>query len=277
MNALKYSVFGIAGSVVLALLGCGGSAPDPRSAEQEEQERLRSDDLPELEPRRVVTAMRGNETEIRKCFFRAPSAAGFVRIGFKVDRLGVVHGAAVRESSIGNEAVESCLTEQTAALRFGELSQPGKGEWTYVYRLAEPPTKEENEARAKKKAERKKKSRRQRDKELEEEEEIAEPGAMIEQGSEGTIDLDRVDQVVQTGYQLYARCYRDGFERNIDLEGTVRFRFVIGEDGRMDEVLDGESNLSDRRVLDCIAETFYALRFPAPGSKVRVLYRMQLN
>jgi hypothetical protein len=269
MFALKYSILGIAASV---LLGCGGS-PAARSPADEEQTAFGAAALPELEPRRVVTAMRGNEVAIRKCFFRAPSEGGFVRIGFKVDRLGVVHAAAVQGSTIENEDVERCLTEQTAALRFGELSQPGKAEWTYVYRLAEPPTKEESEARAKKKAERRKKRKRQ----LEAEEEAVEPGAVIEAGSEGTIDLEHVDQVVQTGYQLYARCYRDGFERNLDLEGTVRFRFVIGKDGRTDEVLDGESNLSDRRVLDCIAETFYALRFPAPGSKVRVLYRLQLN
>ncbi|HVJ16687.1 MAG TPA: AgmX/PglI C-terminal domain-containing protein [Polyangiaceae bacterium] len=246
------------------LLGCGGS-PEPRS-----QAAAAEKELPELEPHRVVTAMRFNEAEIRKCFFRAPSDGGFVRIGFEVDRLGEVHGASVRDSSIENDGVQSCLVERVTALRFGELSQAGKAEWTYVYRLAEPPTKEEDEARAKKKAKRKKKK-------VEEEVEEVEAGAAIDSGSEGTIDLDRVDQIVQTGYQLYARCYREGFERKNDLEGTVRFRFVIGEDGRMDEVLDGESNLSDRRVLDCIAETFYALRFPAPGNKVRVLYRLQLN
>ncbi len=263
MFALKYSGFGV---LALALLGCGGS-PKPRSPEQQERERFEAGDLPELEARRVVTAMRGNEAEIRKCFFRAPSAAGFVRIRFKVDRLGEVHAASVHDSTIDNDSVESCLTQQTSALRFGELSQPGKAEWTYVYRLAEPPTKEEHEARDKARAKRKKKK-------VEQHVDDVEAGAVIEAGS---IDLDRVDQVVQTGYQLYARCYRDGFERNDELEGTVRFRFVIDEDGRMDRVLDGESNLSDRRVLDCIAETFYALRFPAPGSKVRVLYRLQLN
>jgi hypothetical protein len=267
MIALKYSVFGVAG---LLLLGCGGS-PAARSADGETRSgRASGRQLPELEPRRVVTAMRGNEAEIRKCFFRAPSEGGFVRVAFQVDRLGEVHEVAVRNSSIGNDAVEKCLTDQTGALRFGELAQAGRAEWTYVYRLAEPPTKAEHKAREKKKKARKKLK-------VEEEVEVAEPGASIEAGSEGTIDLDRVDQVVQTGYQLYARCYRDGFERNDELEGTVAFRFVIGEDGRTDEVLDGKSNLSDRRVLDCIAETFYALRFPAPGNKVRVVYRLQLN
>ena len=260
MAALKYSVLGIA---AFTWIGCGGAvAPKPvKSAPAE---------LPELEPRRVVTAMRGYEAEIRKCFFRAPSESGFVRVRFQVDRLGVVNEVDVRDSTIENDAVEGCLKEQTGALRFGELSQPGKGEWTYVYRLAEPPTQEEDKERAKKRAKKKKQR-------VEEQLDESEPGAALDSGSDGSIDLDRVDQIVQTGYQLYARCYRDGFERNVELEGTVRFRFVIAEDGRMEEVLDGESDLSDRRVLDCIAETFYALRFPAPGSKVRVLYRLQLN
>jgi hypothetical protein len=261
MTALKHS-----GLVIAAYLALGCAAKPARAPD----EATKPAALPELEPRRVVTAMRGNEAALRKCFFRAPDQGGFVRVHFEVDELGVVNQVDVRESSIGNAAVEGCLKEQTAALRFGELPQAGRGEWTYVFRLAEPPTKEEHAERAKQRALRKKKP------ELEQEDE-AEPGAELEQGPAENIDLDRVDQIVQMGYQLYARCYRDGFERNLELEGTVRVRFVIGSYGRMDRVLDGASDLSDRRVLDCIAESFYALKFPPPGEKVRILYRLRLN
>lgn len=260
---MKYSVFGIAALV----MACGGGTPSAQSPDDDESPRSLVSELPELEPRRVVTAMRGNEAELRKCFFRAPSQGGFVRVGFEVDPLGVPQQVAVRSSTIGSKEVEQCLAEQTGALRFGELAQAGKAEWTYVFRLREPPTKDEEKKRAK--------QRKKKKKSLEDD---GEPGASIDPASTGTIDLDRVDQVVQTGYQLFARCYRDGIERNLDLEGNVRFRFVIGEDGRMEEVLDGQSDLPDRRVLDCIAETFYALRFPAPeGGKVQILYRLQLQ
>jgi hypothetical protein len=264
---MKYSVFVVA----LSALAACGNAPKAHAPDAEEPSaEAAAKELPELEARRVVTAMRGNEAELRKCFFRAPSEGGFVRVGFEVDQLGVPRAVAVRDSTIESDEVERCLTEQTSALRFGELAREGKAEWTYVFRLREPPSKDEDKKRAKKLALDKKRKKRL--------EETAEPGASLERGSPGNIDLDGVDQVIQTGYQLFAGCYRAGIERNVSLEGTIRFRFVIGEDGRMAEILDGESDLPDRRVLDCVAETFYALRFPEPqGGKARILYRLQLE
>jgi photosystem II stability/assembly factor-like uncharacterized protein len=63
--------------------------------------------------------------------------------------------------------------------------------------------------------------------------------------------------------------------RNNDLDGTVRLNFVVGDAGHVSEVTDGGSDMSDRQVVDCIAEGFYALRFPAPkNGRVNVLYRI---
>ena len=79
----------------------------------------------------------------------------------------------------------------------------------------------------------------------------------------------------QAGYPLFARCYRDGVNRDSSLDGTVRLHFVVGSGGAVSEVSDRGSDLTDRQVVDCIAEGFYALRFPEPQhGTVQVLYRL---
>jgi outer membrane biosynthesis protein TonB len=214
-----------------------------------------------LDPSRVVVAIRDNERKIRMCFFQSPDASGFVRLAFRVDAQGAVEKVIVKQSTIDDTNVQECLASRTGELRFGELGAPAKAEWTYVFRLAEPLTAKE-EKRAKKK--RKKNARGS--------------GVVIERTSPGRIDEARVSSVVEAGYRLFARCYRDAIERDAGLSGFVSLRFVIGSDGRVTRVLDGDSDLRDRMAIDCIAESIFALRFPEPqDGNVHVLYRMQLN
>jgi hypothetical protein len=97
----------------------------------------------------------------------------------------------------------------------------------------------------------------------------------IDPNSSGELPVDAIDNVVSAGYPLFARCYRDGVGRDNALGGTVRLRFVIGSRGVVSEVRDGGSDLSDRQVVDCIAEGFYALHFPTPArGSVKVNYRI---
>ncbi len=249
-----------------SLLGCAGAPPE-REAQAPESTPVAAAPRPsvtELDPARVVFAMQDNESELRKCFFRAPSASGFVRIGFQVDKLGAVQEVAVRHSTIGNSDVEDCLRSRVGELRFGELESAAKAEWTYVYRLAEPFSEKEKKT-LKKERKRKQKKR------------DAEPGVVIDPSSSGSIEPDKIEQVVQAKFPLFAHCYRDGIERNNSLKGWLRLRFVIDANGRVENVLDGDSDLPDRRVVDCVAESFYALKFPAPHGSVRVLYRVDLD
>jgi hypothetical protein len=250
----------------LLAVACGGSQPRPADVEsKEEAARARSTaKVDALEPARVVNAMRSNELELRKCFFRAPSSSGFVRIGWLVDKTGAVQSPSVKDSTIRNSEVEGCLTSRVGELRFGELSQAGKAEWTYVYRLAEPMTEKQKKSAAKK---------RKNDDDGEEQ-----PGVVIDPSSPGSMDPDEIHETIHAGYRLFARCYRDGFDRDTSLTGSIVFRFVIGEKGRITRILDGSSDLPDRRVIDCVAESFYALEFPtSPSGEVKVTYRLRLD
>jgi hypothetical protein len=252
----------------LFAVACGGSQPHPAHVESDEESASApgaAKKVDALEPARVVNAMRSNELELRKCFFRAPSSSGFVRIGWLVDKTGVVQNPAVKDSTIQNTEVESCLTSRVGELRFGELSQAGKAEWTYVYRLAEPMTEKQKKSAAKK--------RKKDDADGEDQ-----PGVVIDPSSPGSIDPDKIHETIHSGYRLFARCYRDGFDRDTSLTGSIVFRFVIGEKGRITRILDGASDLPDRRVIDCVAESFYALEFPtSPSGEVKVTYRLRLD
>jgi outer membrane biosynthesis protein TonB len=252
-----------------ALLGgCGGSAPaqkpqsqanTARSGLQQSRPR-RAARLPELAPAEVVRAMRSNEKKLRMCFFQAPLASGFVRVGWQVDPSGAVERVLVEQSSIDSRAVERCLAARVGELRFGELNRSAKGEWTYVFRLADP----SSESRQKRRSGH--------------DEASSKPGVILETTSPGSLNIGKVDEIVQAAYPLFARCYRDAIARNAGLSGWVGLRFVVNRSGRVVRVLDGGSDLDDPMALDCIAESIYALRFPKPrGGNAHVLYRMRLN
>jgi hypothetical protein len=150
-------------------------------------------------------------------------------------------------------------------VRFDPREKPARARWTFVFRLVEPIKDHSGHI--------KRASRRDRDRA-----ENADRGVELEKGSPGSLDLAAVDDVVESGYPLFARCYRDGVQRNSNLDGAVRLRFVVGESGHVSAVEDGGSDLTDRQVIDCVAEGFYALRFPEPQrGDAHLVYRIHFD
>ena len=272
-RVLRILNFFTASALALMLgTGCGGATPEPARAPPKKaaiakharKAKPRKKKLAPLEATKIVLAIRGNETELRRCFFRFPSARGTIKVNWQVDAAGIVHDPELEHSTIENADIEQCLLERVSELRFGELEAPAGGEWTFVFRLAEPPFEDDARGRKKKK---KKKKDQERDSD--------EPGVTIERGSPGWIEPAKISDVVHYGYPLFARCFRDGVERHDDLKGAMRLRLVIDKQGRVAEVVDRDSDLPDRMVIDCVAESFYSMQFPKPKrGSVHVLYRV---
>jgi hypothetical protein len=150
-------------------------------------------------------------------------------------------------------------------VRFDPRAKPVHARWTFVFRLVDPPKDRAGHV--------KKLSKRDRDRA-----EDRDQGVQLEKGSPGSLDLAAVDNVVESGFPLFARCYRDGVQRNSNLDGAVRLRFVVGETGFVTEVEDGGSDLTDRQVIDCVAEGFYALHFPEPArGDAHLVYRIHFD
>jgi hypothetical protein len=274
-RTLKFSK--VLAALVVLVAGCGGAEPEPKVPHAPKQVAIAKHKrkvkarkkLPRLDADKVVQAIRGNEVELRKCFFRAPSVRGSIHVTWQVDAEGSVHEPVLEASTVDNRDVEGCLVERVSELRFGELEKPAAAEWTFVFRLAEPPDPKEEKRRAKAL---KKKAKRERYRDSDE------PGVRIERGSPGWLEPGKIDDVVQFRYPLFARCYRDGIERHEDLKGAMRLRLVIDEEGRVDQVLDRNSDLPDRMVIDCVAESFYSMRFPKPQrGSVHVLYGVEFD
>ena len=97
----------------------------------------------------------------------------------------------------------------------------------------------------------------------------------IEAASPGFLDPARIEGVVQSGFGLYGHCYRDGLSRDPRLGGAVRLKLVIDTSGGVERISDGGSDLPDRRVINCVAQGLFALKFPKPErGSVHVLYRV---
>jgi hypothetical protein len=256
---------------LISLGACGGAPHAATSADDADEHaassahRKRRAPKEELTASEVVSKLRGNETDIRRCFFANPSARGTLSLSWHVDGDGRVQHLKREHSTLTDSRVEQCLAEKLGEVRFDPRAETARARWTFVFRLVEPP----KDARGRKK----RASKRDRDRA-----EAADRGVELEQGSPGTVDLSAVDDIVESGFPLFARCYRDGVQRNSNLDGAVRLRFVVGESGLVTAVEDGGSDLTDRQVIDCVAEGFYALRFPEPQrGDAHLVYRIHFD
>jgi hypothetical protein len=249
---------------------CGGTATPAESADDAAPLRAAAGTeaaLPaqELTASEVVIKLRGNETEIRRCFFANPSARGTLSLSWVVNGDGRVERLKRGESTLADPRIEQCLAEKLSEVRFDPREKPARARWTFVFRLVEP--KKDGSGHVKKL------SKRDRDRA-----EQSDQGVQLEKGSPGRLDLAAVDNVVESGFPLFARCYRDGVQRNSNLDGAVRLRFVVSESGHVTSVEDLGSDLTDRQVIDCVAEGFYALRFPEPESgDAHLVYRIHFD
>jgi len=257
------------GFLILACSGCGGTSATAESADDEAAAARGGKDAPvpkdELTASEVVIRLRGNETDIRRCFFANPSARGSLSLSWNVNSEGRLEHLKRERSTLTDPRIEQCLGEKLYDVRFDPREKPAHARWTFVFRLVEPVKDHAGHI--------KQASRRERDRA-----EDADRGVELEKGSPGSLDLAAVDDVVESGYPLFARCYRDGVQRNSNLDGAVRLRFVVGESGHVTAVEDGGSDLTDRQVIDCVAEGFYALRFPEPQrGDAHLVYRIHFD
>lgn len=254
-------------SALLALVpaACGGSTQEAAPPPESPARAAVVEELAPLEPSKIIFAMGGIENDFRKCFFRNPRDRGTLRVRWQADTDGVAHDATIVESTLETPAIEECLLGRVNELRFGRLERPAHGEWVFVFRLATPPDPKLS------KAGKKARKRSASDDEGE--------GISVDPNSPGWIEPHRVADIVEAGMGLFARCYRTGISRQEALAGNVRLQFVVGEDGRIQTISDQGSDLPDLYAVDCVAEGFYALKFPKPerGGPVTVSYRIRLN
>jgi hypothetical protein len=247
---------------------CGGGTPPPAAAPNRKSAKARVPAREKLDPRAVVTAFRGNESSLHSCFeLSGETARGMLRMTWQVDPSGTASRARVEVQRIGDPTIGRCLSEQITSLRFGARDSATEARWTFVSRLYEPPSPEE-EARKKERERKRYRGRKPPPR-------PAEKGVAIESSSPGFMEPSMVDDVVSANFGLFAHCYRGALERKPGLAGVVRLRFVIGASGNVESVRDAGSDLPDGKLVDCVAEGFYALSFPRPPrDEVRVLYRL---
>lgn len=240
-------------SALLLLSACG--TPPAKNSSSPESAIAPQRSLPELDPKKISFALRGNEDDFRKCFMQSIGSRGFVSLRFQISQRGAVESTTILHSTIGKESVGACLVERMNSQLFGEQSQPVRGRWTFVFNLTDP-IDEAERAELINRADRK-----------------GENSFQLLPESQGTIDASKVDEIVQVNYPLYAHCYRDSIRRRGESRGLLRLRLLIDESGRLTHVDDAGSVLPDPYAVDCIAEAFFSMTFPVPvGGEALIRY-----
>src|SRR4051812_33415596 len=125
MFPVRFTALGVLAS--LALNACGSSPPPATASAHDTEREARPAPrhakarLPELPPADVVHHLRGNEADLRRCFFANPNLRGAVRFAWKLDETGKVEGIHREFSTLSDPRVESCLSQRVSEIRFGDL------------------------------------------------------------------------------------------------------------------------------------------------------------
>lgn len=243
--------------VLASLSGCGGQ-PEPDDPSRIGKEAARGATW--LEPTQVVLGMRGSEEEYRQCFLEAPSRRGLVETRFSLDADGKVASLEVVRSTVGQTDVVRCLVTHLKERRFETRGEPAKARWTFVFGLTDPLGPAKYDARIQREKQRR-----------------SEGAVRIDPTSPGELDPREIEDTVTASYPLFAHCYRDSISKNGRAGGILRLRLHIDAAGELVEIGDAGTVLRDPHQVDCIAEGFYAMRFPPPtGGAVRADYRLDL-
>lgn len=255
----------LAGVAAVTAFGCSSDSASRRAKSPQLQGQVAEPEP--LPPLNVLQRLRGGEEERRACFAASGRGVdGFVKLVWDIDPDGKVTEVGVEGSSVHEAAIEKCLSKAVSQLDFGPRQEPSRARWTFVHHLPKMPGADEALATQKK-------SKKRKQKKQDADDGVA--GVSIEKASPGSLDLQRIEDIVYAGFPLFAYCYRAGLERNPELGGLVRLRFVIDEVGQVMGVMDNGSEFGDKNALDCMAEGIFALSFPAPrGGDVRVQYRI---
>jgi hypothetical protein len=80
-----------------------------------------------------VLKLRGNETEIRRCFFANPSARGTLQLSWRVSTRGRVEKLKREHSTLSDQRIEDCLAEKLGEVRFDERAEPAEARWTFRF------------------------------------------------------------------------------------------------------------------------------------------------
>ncbi len=94
----------------------------------------------------------------------------------------------------------------------------------------------------------------------------------------GRIPREVIQRIVRQNYGRFRLCYENGLRSNPSLQGRVAVRFVIGRDGAVSNVSNGDSDLPDASVVRCVVQAYYGLSFPEPeGGIVMVTYPIMFS
>lgn len=105
----------------------------------------------------------------------------------------------------------------------------------------------------------------------------------------GRLAPEEIRSVVRARFGELRKCYEAGLRRDPNLAGRISVRFVIGRDGKVTAVAEGDlpnspppspasAPMPDRAVVSCVLREFEKFTFPAPeGGVVTVVYPIMFS
>jgi TonB family protein len=90
---------------------------------------------------------------------------------------------------------------------------------------------------------------------------------------QGKLAPEEIARVVRSHLGAIRLCFERALNRDPNLRGTVKVKFVIGPDGKVRSADDAGSQMASTEVVECVRDAFRKLTFPPPdGGTVTVVY-----
>jgi hypothetical protein len=88
----------------------------------------------------------------------------------------------------------------------------------------------------------------------------------------GTLPKEDIRATIQAAHPKIEACYHSAREQTPGLEGTLKLRFLIAEDGKVETpTVKSDSTITHEGMQRCMLDVFSALVFPSPKDGVVIV------
>ncbi len=209
----------------------------------------------------IQEVVKSHSSEIRNCYeaelLDNKNLRGRIGLSWSILPNGSVADVAIKENTLNNQAVESCVMDNVRQWKFPAYEAKSNRDKTAVDYPFEFDNSEELAAEAKK---------------PKEEEEDSSSSAISY-----VLDRDVVDNAVAEHTKELMTCYSNELKTNKGLRGVITVSWTVKGDGSVGDAKVTDTTMENQNVENCILDSINKWKFPATGTPAPVVHPFEFE